>query len=105
MSDAQPASSMVSWRVSPAVRWRAWDGEIAAYDEATGDTHHLADLAAWVFARLAEEAAAVAMLSEAASRAIELPFGRELPGAISETVDLLQARRLIEPTAPASTPP
>lgn len=105
MSEAVPASTAVLWRVSPAVRWRGWDGEVAAYDDATGDTHHLADLAAWVFARLAQDALSIPALTDAASGAVELPAGTELTAAIGETVGLLHARRLIAPTAPAAAEP
>jgi PqqD family protein of HPr-rel-A system len=104
MSDAQPASMAVAWQIAPAVRWRCWGGEIAAYDDATGDTHHLADLAAWVFGRLAEDAASVAGLTHAASRAVELPAGTDLSAAIAETVGLLHQRRLIEPMAASTRP-
>jgi PqqD family protein of HPr-rel-A system len=105
MGDAQPTSEAVLWRVSPAVRWRGWGGEIAAYDEATGDTHHLADLAAWVFGRLAEEAAGIPALAAAASRAIELPPGTVPAAAIGETIGLLHQRRLIEPMKSAGNGP
>jgi PqqD family protein of HPr-rel-A system len=96
MSDAVPSSDAVAWRIAPTVRWRHWDGEIAAYDDATGDTHHLADLAAWVFMRLAETPRDIATLRDAAERSIALPDGTDLAAAVIETVALLRARRLVE---------
>ena len=38
-----------SKRIGSFVHWREWDGEIIAYNDRTGDTHHFADLSAWLF--------------------------------------------------------
>ena len=36
-------------QIGSFVHWREWDGEIIAYNDRTGDTHHFADLSAWLF--------------------------------------------------------
>lgn len=89
---------MVSkWSLADAVRWRQWDGEIAAYNDHTGDTHHLVDLTGWVFARLARCAASDEALLSDAAEAIELPAGTDLALAIADVVALLHRLQLIEP--------
>ena len=55
-ADAADAPNAIggATRIGGFVQWREWDGEIVAYNDRTGDTHHFADLAAWLFRKLAE---------------------------------------------------
>ena len=48
-------ASAPAWRIAPDVLWRVWDGEVVAYSGTTGDTHHFADIAAFLFRILAEK--------------------------------------------------
>ena len=84
-----------TWRVAPDVDWRAWDGEVVAYNGRTGDTHHFADFAGWIFARLATEAADTAALATAATDTIELRCGAPVE-AVERTVALLRNLDLLE---------
>lgn len=87
-----------TWRVTDQVRWRLWEDEAAVYNGRTGDTHHLADFAAWVFAVLCQGPASAAGLTRAAEAAVELRSG-EAPGtAVGRTLELLRRLRLIEKT-------
>jgi len=87
-----------TWRVSGQARWRLWEDEAVVYNGHTGDTHHLADFAAWVFARLCRNPASAAGLARAAETSVELRSG-EAPGqVIGRTLDLLRRLRLIEKT-------
>ncbi|MDE2164892.1 MAG: HPr-rel-A system PqqD family peptide chaperone [Alphaproteobacteria bacterium] len=67
-----------TWQIAAEIDWRSWDSEIVAYNGRTGDTHHFADFAAWLFTRLARQPADAAALAAAATQAVELRSG-ELP--------------------------
>lgn len=97
MNEAGAPPDGRTWRIADTVRWRQWDGEIAAYNDLTGDTHHLVDLTGWIFARLARRAATRQALTEAAAERIELPAGTDLRSAVGDVVALLERLRLIEP--------
>ncbi len=87
-----------TWRVADQVRWRLWEDEAAVYNGRTGDTHHLADFTAWVFAMLCRGPASAMGLTRAAEAAVELRSG-EAPGtAVGRTLALLRRLRLIEKT-------
>ncbi len=63
----------IARRIGPAVQWRDWDGEIVAYNDRTGDTHHFADLAAWMFRLLIARTLDESGIHAAAEAEIELP--------------------------------
>ena len=76
MTDPLPPSDATgTWRIAEAVDWRAWSGEIVAYSHRSGDTHHFADFAGWLFARLATAPGDVPSLTAAATDALELRCG------------------------------
>jgi PqqD family protein of HPr-rel-A system len=85
-------------RIGAFVLWREWDGEIVAYNERTGDTHHFADLAAWLFRLLALAPASDAAIEAAAVNEIELPATIDRARAIARTLDLFARLELIEAT-------
>jgi PqqD family protein of HPr-rel-A system len=95
MGGAATSSAASRWRVDEAVRWRDWEGEIVAYSDRTGDTHHLADLSAWLFARLARGAVDEPSLAQDAAETVELPAGTDLCNAVAETIALLARLRLV----------
>jgi PqqD family protein of HPr-rel-A system len=83
-------------RIGAFVLWREWDGEIVAYNDRTGDTHHFADLAAWLFRLLATVPANDDAIAAAAADEIELPATIDRAGAIARTLDLFARLELIE---------
>jgi PqqD family protein of HPr-rel-A system len=88
-----------TWRVTGQARWRLWEDEAVIYNGRTGDTHHLADFAAWVFAHLCRNPASEAGLARAAETAVELISGEAPGAAIGRTLALLHRLRLIERTS------
>jgi PqqD family protein of HPr-rel-A system len=86
------------WRLSPLVRWRLWEDEAVAYNDHTGDTHHFADFAAWVFARLCQKPASVQDLAQEARTSVELRSGENPESVVGRTLDLLWRLRIIEKT-------
>jgi len=91
-------SADATWRVAGQVRWRLWEDEAAVYNGRTGDTHHLADFAAWVFAMLCRGPASATGLTRAAEEAVELRSGEAPGAAIGRTLALLRRLNLIEET-------
>jgi PqqD family protein of HPr-rel-A system len=89
-----------TWRVAGQVRWRLWEDEAAVYSGRTGDTHHLADLAAWVFGFLCRGPASATGLARAAETSVELRSGEAPGAAIGRTLALLGRLNLIEKTRP-----
>jgi PqqD family protein of HPr-rel-A system len=83
-------------RIRGSVHWREWEGEIVAYNDHTGDTHHFADLAAWLFRRLAESPATDAMIAAAAEDEIELPAAVDRHAALTRTIALFVTLDLLE---------
>jgi PqqD family protein of HPr-rel-A system len=83
-------------RIGPAVQWRDWDGEIVAYNDRTGDTHHFADLAAWLFRLLVAQSLDEAAIHEAAENQIELPEAIDRNAAIARTIALFDQLELTE---------
>jgi len=76
-----------------AIAWHAWDDEVVVYDEATGDTHHLAPLAGHVLRVLLQAASGMDMPSLTASvvAAFQMPqevLAQELDRALTELVRL-----------------
>jgi PqqD family protein of HPr-rel-A system len=89
-----------TWRVAGQARWRLWEDEAVVYNGRTGDTHHLADFAAWVFATLCRGPASSPGLARAAEATVELLSGETPEAAIGRTLDLLRRLNLIEKTRP-----
>ncbi|HZL59809.1 MAG TPA: HPr-rel-A system PqqD family peptide chaperone [Stellaceae bacterium] len=87
------------WRVSDEVRWRLWDGEAVAYNGRTGDTHHFADFAAWVFGRLCIAPASCRSLARDAEDSVELRAGGAVGETITRTLALLQRLQIVEAVA------
>lgn len=83
-------------RIGSFVRWRDWEGEIVAYNDRTGDTHHFADLAAWLFRLLAEAPLSEEAIALAAAREIELPPSIDRAVALKRALDLFARLELIE---------
>lgn len=94
-----PGPTDATWRIAAEVDWRGWDGEIVAYSGRSGDTHHFADFAAWLFARLAAEPADAAALAAAAARAIELRSGEPPRATVDRTLALFRRLDLLDPMA------
>ena len=82
-------------RIGAFVHWREWDGEIVAYNDRSGDTHHFADLAAWLF-RLLTRAALSDEAIAAAANEIELPAAIDRDAAIARTLDLFAQLDLLD---------
>lgn len=99
MTDSlHPSEATGTWRIAGAVDWRAWDGEIVAYNDRSGDTHHFADFAGWLFARLATASGDVPSFTAAATDAVELRCGT--PAAtIERTLALFHKLELLERVA------
>src|SRR5579863_10489783 len=93
-----PSDATGAWRIATAVDWRAWDGEIVAYNGRSGDTHHFADFAGWLFARLATTPADICSLTAAATEALELRCGAP-ETTVERTLALFQKLDLLEQVA------
>ena len=89
-------SGIARHRIGSFVAWREWDGEIVAYNDRTGDTHHFADMAAWLFRLLATAARSDEAIATAAANEIELPASVDRSAAIRRTLDLFARLDLIE---------
>jgi hypothetical protein len=85
-----------AWRIARDVQWRVWDGEVVAYSDTTGDTHHFADIAAFVFRILADNAASEPDIRDLAAREIELPAAIDRDTALRRTLALFERLALIE---------
>jgi PqqD family protein of HPr-rel-A system len=83
-------------RIGAFVHWREWDGEIIAYNDHTGDTHHFADMSAWLFVFLTGAAASDAAIAEAVARDVELPPAIDQAAVIARTLDLFTRLDLLE---------
>ena len=83
-------------RIGPFVHWREWGGEIIAYNDRTGDTHHFADLSAWLFRLLTRAPASDAAIAAAIEREIELPPAIDRDAVIVRTLDLFMRLDLLE---------
>ncbi|HYL49152.1 MAG TPA: HPr-rel-A system PqqD family peptide chaperone [Stellaceae bacterium] len=94
----QSSETAGTWRIAAAVDWRAWDGEIVAYNGRSGDTHHFADFAGWLFARLATAPTDIPSLTAAATNAVELRCGAP-ETTVERTLALLRKLDLLERVA------
>ena len=89
-------TDMATRRIGSFVHWREWDGEIVAYNDRTGDTHHFADLSAWLFRLLTRGAASDAAIAAAVASEIELPPAIDQAAVIQRTLDLFARLYLLE---------
>ncbi|MGH6969640.1 MAG: HPr-rel-A system PqqD family peptide chaperone [Stellaceae bacterium] len=87
-----------TWRIAPAVDWRAWDSEIVAYNDRSGDTHHFADFAGWLFAQLATAPSDVPSLTAAAVDTVDLRCGAP-PATVERTLALFHKLDLLDRVA------
>jgi PqqD family protein of HPr-rel-A system len=83
-------------RIGSFVRWREWDGEIIAYNDRTGDTHHFADLSAWLFIRLTRSALSDAAIAACIADEVELPPAIDQGAVIARTLELFTRLDLLE---------
>jgi PqqD family protein of HPr-rel-A system len=93
------ADGATIWRLVDGMRWRAWEGEAVAYNDRTGDTHHFADFAAWIFARLCAGPASAEDLERDAAESVELASGASIADTVERTLALLRRLEMIEPAA------
>ncbi len=96
MTDVAPKRIIGSF-----VHWREWDGEIIAYNDRTGDTHHFADLSAWLFRLLTRAPASDAAIAVAAAEEIELPPAIDRDAVIARALDLFTRLDLLDRVAAA----
>jgi len=94
-----PSTQPETWRIAAEVDWRAWPGEIVAYNGRSGDTHHFADFAGWLFARLAARPASAAALASAAADTVELRSGEAPRQTVERTLALFRQLDLLEHVA------
>jgi PqqD family protein of HPr-rel-A system len=83
-------------RIGSFVHWREWDGEVIAYNDRTGDTHHFADLSAWLFRFLTRAPATEPSIVAAVIDEIELPAAIDRDAVIARTLDLFARLDLLE---------
>jgi PqqD family protein of HPr-rel-A system len=84
------------WRVAPQVLIRAWDGEVVAYNDVTGHTHHFMELAAWIFERLSAQMMSEDDLMAAATAELEPQTDSDLAISIRNSLGLFQGLGLLE---------
>jgi len=79
---------------------RSWDGEVVAYNDETGHTHHFMELAAWVFAQLQGHPMTEDDLVTVAASELELQADGNLGSSISSSLALFRRLGLIEESPP-----
>jgi PqqD family protein of HPr-rel-A system len=87
------------WRVvreSPLL-WRAWEGEIVVYNDASGDTDHLDPLAAEIFETLLEAPANNDELTDRIAQALGVEKTTDLRDTVASVVIRFHGHGLIEP--------
>jgi PqqD family protein of HPr-rel-A system len=89
-------SDAATKRIGSFVHWREWDGEIIAYNDRTGDTHHFADLSAWLFRLLTRAAASDAAIAAAVADQVELPAAIDREAVVRRTLDLFARLDLLD---------
>jgi PqqD family protein of HPr-rel-A system len=92
----------ILWRIVDLSQldWRSWDGEIAVYDDRSGDTHRLVGMAAELFEHLGRASATEQGLAVAIARDHELVLDSDLRRGIAEALDGLARLGLVR-KAPA----
>lgn len=101
MSAPDSSENGAAWQVAPHVLTRSWDGEVVAYNDQTGHTHHFMDLAAWVLERLPSRPMTETDLVAAAECELEPPPGGDFAKPIKSSLVLFQGLGLIEPSLTA----
>jgi PqqD family protein of HPr-rel-A system len=96
MRETASGDASARWRVSSHVLMRAWDGEVVAYNDVTGHTHHFMDLAAWTLERLSMGAMAEGELMAAAAAELEPEPGSDLATSVRNSLVLFQRLSLLE---------
>jgi PqqD family protein of HPr-rel-A system len=95
--DPSPLSEIgAAWHVAPHVLVRAWEGEIVAYNDETGHTHHFMDVAAWILERLSAHAMTELDVMAAATTELEPETEGDFARSIRSSLSLLQGLGLIE---------
>jgi len=88
-----------AWRLtsqSPLL-WRAWDGEMVVYSDASGDTHHLDALGAEAFEALLGAPATLLELRDRLSGSLGVEPTAELSNALAALIRRFVEFGLIEP--------
>lgn len=83
----------------PELLWRAWEGEIVVYNDASGDTHHLDPLAAEAFEALLEAPTNMAGLTSRIAESLGVEKTAELDDALMRIVGRFHSFGLIEPVS------
>lgn len=101
MTSAAPRS-VACWRLNAfsALHWLDWDAAEdfhVVHDEASGRTHFLTPLGAWLLRRLETAPAGVASLGIELRADCDDPQAPGLDAALADALDLLAAELLIEP--------
>jgi len=97
---ARSAADPSKWTLRPGAHWRAWDGAAVAYSEATGNTHFVADVTAWVLEQLGKRPMTLAELDAVAAQELELPPEQNLAESLRVSLEALRGMNLL--TAPAA---
>jgi len=95
------SGAAASWRLASQVRMRTWGGEVVAYNDVTGHTHHFMELAAWIFEHLSARTMTEVDLMTAAAAELEPQTDSDLATSMRNSLALLQGLGLIE-TAPSA---
>lgn len=83
----------------PELLWRAWEGEIVVYNDASGDTHHLDPLAAEAFEAFLEAPIDTAGLTSRIAESLGVEKTTELGDALTKIVERFHSFGLIEPVS------
>ncbi|HEY0526150.1 MAG TPA: HPr-rel-A system PqqD family peptide chaperone [Stellaceae bacterium] len=93
------------WRLSEAVLWREWDGDVVVFAGASGATHHFTEFAAWLFVRIAAAPSTVDELRTTAIRDVDVTGDGTLDESIDATLRLFYNLLLMTPHAAAVAAP
>ena len=87
------------WRLvrEPPLLWRAWEGEIVVYNDASGDTYHLDPLAAEIFETLLATPANCDELTDRIAQALGVEKTTDLSDTVASVVIRFHGNGLIEP--------
>lgn len=87
------------WRAAPdsaPLRWKRWGEACFAYHPASGQTHFLNELAAWILAYLADSTASSVEVAAAIATAHDGARTSELDVAVEATLKTLAGLGLVE---------
>jgi PqqD family protein of HPr-rel-A system len=90
------------WSLNPlsTFSWRRWDDEWVVFDQASGDTHQLAPIAAVMLMCFEREPRDLPALTAEVAAELDLPADDSLSNKAAEIVDQLIHLGLIEPSVP-----